>query len=419
MVLKPTVPVSGCNNNQKQASMGSMITLGIGEMDIDWGKNNYFNDYSALFLPSDKKDIQYLYANNIIECKPGFSRPLSEIKSRLDLLGYSINNLRRIYEKYLSDYFDEIPQDVLSYDDLVMAFSTISIEGYRQNFDNYKLGESAALAHLLNHPIFESLKKPFVGVDSLMFDSETFFEKFDAHFLLRLLMENPDNLGLHLEWKTADVIEGGWVDEIIVGLSDSDKFLIVSEGSSDTFVLKQALERLRPDIVDFFTFIDMEENYPFTGTGNLYRFCQGLSSIKIQNKVLIIFDNDLEGVANYERVKRLKLPQNMGVMKLPDIECFDNFPTIGVSGESLQDINGRAVAIECFLDFAKVEKAIHRIRWTNYIKEMNNYQGSLEDKDTYVSSFKDYYRKMDYDFTKLNCLVDAVIDSCVGLVSVT
>ncbi|GHU84129.1 hypothetical protein FACS189415_7720 [Bacteroidia bacterium] len=62
------------------------------------------------------------------------------------------------------------------------------------------------------------------------------------------------------------------------------------------------------DILDFFTFVDMEENYPFTGTGNLFRFCQGLSSIKIQNKVLVVFDNDLEGVSNYDRVQKLKTP---------------------------------------------------------------------------------------------------------------
>ena len=29
--------------------MGSMITLGIGKMEIDWGKNNIFNNHSCLF----------------------------------------------------------------------------------------------------------------------------------------------------------------------------------------------------------------------------------------------------------------------------------------------------------------------------------------------------------------------------------
>lgn len=33
--------------------MGSIITLGIKKMDIDWGKNNYFNNHSILFQKND------------------------------------------------------------------------------------------------------------------------------------------------------------------------------------------------------------------------------------------------------------------------------------------------------------------------------------------------------------------------------
>ena len=40
-----------------------MITLGIGRMEIDWGKNNIFTDHSALFKPSDVKDIPYNYVD--------------------------------------------------------------------------------------------------------------------------------------------------------------------------------------------------------------------------------------------------------------------------------------------------------------------------------------------------------------------
>ena len=69
-----------------------------------------------------------------------------------------------------------------------------------------------------------------------------FFENFDAKFLLRLLMENPQNLELDLEWRTADVIAGGYVDDIYVGIDDRDKFLIVTEGSYDTFIIKKTLE---------------------------------------------------------------------------------------------------------------------------------------------------------------------------------
>lgn len=86
--------------------MGSMISLGVGKMEIDWGKNNMFRDHSALFTDGDIKDIPYYYAgpeeNEIItEYHEGFSRNLSLIKRRLDLLGYSLKKVEKLYNDAL------------------------------------------------------------------------------------------------------------------------------------------------------------------------------------------------------------------------------------------------------------------------------------------------------------------------------
>lgn len=39
--------------------MGSMISLGVGRMEIDWGKNNVFRNHSSLFKTEDIKSIPY------------------------------------------------------------------------------------------------------------------------------------------------------------------------------------------------------------------------------------------------------------------------------------------------------------------------------------------------------------------------
>jgi hypothetical protein len=41
--------------------MGSFIHLGLGNFEIDWGKNQFFNNHSALFLPGDAKPAPHLY----------------------------------------------------------------------------------------------------------------------------------------------------------------------------------------------------------------------------------------------------------------------------------------------------------------------------------------------------------------------
>ena len=45
----------------------------------------------------------------------------------------------------------------------------------------------------------------------------------------------------------------------------------------------------------------MEEGYPFSGSGNLASFCRGLMKVGIQNKIIIVFDNDAEGVTKEVR----------------------------------------------------------------------------------------------------------------------
>ncbi len=391
--------------------MGSFISLGVGELELDWGKNFGFRDYSKLFLPTDKKDIPYYYADDEVILKPGYSTSLGRVKSRLELLGYSLNNLNNLFQEHNDNYPEYLEHPNISFETMLNIFSRINIKDYKNKKEDgdYDLGEYVIENIFLNET-FTDLKK---HIDIKDKDIGAYFENLDPLFTLRLLIENPNNLEMNLEWRTQDVIDGGWTNdkEIFVGVEEADKFLIVTEGSSDTFIIRKSLELLRPDILDFFTFVDMEDNYPFTGTGNLYRFCQGLTSIRIQNKTLVLFDNDVEGVDKYNKTNKLNLPSQMKIMKLPEIEEFNSFSTVGPTGETNENINGKAVAIECFLDLTKSNP---KIRWTNYNKDIDAYQGSLENKDDYVRTFKGIKNSNDnYDFTKLTRLIDEIYKNCI------
>ncbi len=70
---------------------GSMISLGVGTMEIDWERNSYFKDHSALFKPEDVKLIPYYYVGDddkplIIE-KEGYSKKLKYVKKDWIYLG--------------------------------------------------------------------------------------------------------------------------------------------------------------------------------------------------------------------------------------------------------------------------------------------------------------------------------------------
>ena len=103
--------------------MGTMITLGVGKLEINWGKNDFYENFRDLFQPNDWKNIKYYYADNVVEIKKGYSRKLALVKPRLDLLGYTLENIKTIYESTYTEYCDVMGE----YADPVLTFRNTSM----------------------------------------------------------------------------------------------------------------------------------------------------------------------------------------------------------------------------------------------------------------------------------------------------
>lgn len=144
--------------------------------------------------------------------------------------------------------------------------------------------------------------------------------------------------------------------------------------------------------------------------------------IDIQNKVLFIFDNDAEGVDAYRKLGTLSLPVNMRSMLLPDLEEFRSFAARGPEGVSQADINGRAAAIECYLDLHLPNYGAAQVLWSNYKKDVDAWHGALEFKESYQRHFYsqsgEALREGPYNSTKLQILLDRLIEEA-GKVSFT
>ena len=153
---------------------------------------------------------------------------------------------------------------------------------------------------------------------------------------------------------------------------------------------------LEPHIADFFTFVDVGN--PFSGTGQVINFLKGLIAIGVHNNVLVVFDNDAEGCGAWLRCQQLSLPENVQVLKLPDLPEFRQVTVEGPTGSSPADINGRAAAIECYLDFGQSP----RFRWSNYSQHIETYQGELISKDDYKRTFLNQRSALrSYSYAKL------------------
>lgn len=403
--------------------MGSMIQLEVGDLEVDWGKNSGFVDYSQLFQTSDIAMIPYHYVDDhdtpIIEHKEGYSRRLADVLPRLDLLGLTHKASREVYRSSLEEreYYDSLLQDdegslegdYPSFRSFCKAMFTVDITDVPTDYSE-RLPCKFFSSRISSRLGFSKER----GLDRI----SSLIESLPPWCLLRILALNPRNLDMPVKWAFADVVDGGSVrrDQVVKNPSSREQFLLVTEGSSDSKILRKALDMLRPEVADFFRFVDMEEGYPFTGTGNLYRFCQGLVSIGILNRVVVIYDNDAEGDAKLIQTCKLSLPSNIRAMKLPNLTQFKQFRTVGPNGKAREDINGAAAAIECYLDLDWHAGARPQVRWTSYNTACDRYQGLLDNKDSYTQRFLDLRRREPgYDFRKMERLLDTIIRECVAM----
>lgn len=141
--------------------------------------------------------------------------------------------------------------------------------------------------------------------------------------------------------------------------------------------------------------------------------------IDVQNQIIFLLDNDSEGVEAYNKIIKMKLPNNMSCICLPDLKDFESFPTCGPEGQILSNVNRTAAAIECYLDLTYSEYESYTVRWTNYKKETGKYQGALEFKEYYAKRFLDISEDKlingKYDTLKLKALLNAIIESAFKL----
>jgi HEPN/Toprim N-terminal domain 1 len=323
------------------------------------------------------------------------------------LLGYTLQRARREYDSP-SKFSDNDPIPI-QFDRVLELLRSADVSRVTNEYSE-KLVKGT-----FTPPDIQALIKKERHLDSLSFhqwDLEILLENFSPYSALRVLCESPANLKLPVLWDFDDVIQGGWMErgDVVAGLTAKERFLIVTEGSSDALILKKALQLLRPHIADFFQFVDMDEGYPFTGTGNLVNFVKGLISIGVQNDMVILFD--VEGVLNLSKCQNLNVPSNMRVIKLPDIASFVEFNTVGPNGTHPANINGCGAAIECYLDL----DSCPLVRWTNFNDALGQYQGSLVGKDRYKRAFLEQRRiQPGYDYSKLEAVLDLIVAQCVSM----
>lgn len=423
---------------RKDFVVGTEIALEVGGVTLDWSKNSRGNDHGALFQEKDRKpvrstQIDYDYFAEHDEdpttMEMALSRRLRDVLPRLELLGFTLDRARIEYERCaeesleeslsLAEERDEPVADSMNFEEFRTFVTLHEIQSLDGTF--ISSSDSASRERIVGRFAESATNLP----GGLPYDSYSERSHFGSlisilhpYAVLRLLAENPKNLDVDVVWQYGPLVESGWATEgeFTPGARRTQTYLVATEGSSDAHILKHALALLKPEIADFFRFIDVSERHPFPGTGNLLKFAEGLAKIDVHNRVVFLFDNDAEGFDAYLRLLKLALPPNMKAITLPELEQFRVFPAQGPEGVNAADINRRAAAIECYLDLRLDDYPAAKVVWTNYKKDIESYQGALEFKESYAKAFlaqtPETLAAGRYDVSKIAVALQALLAEC-------
>lgn len=424
--------------------MGTEITLDVAGVTITYSKNHRGIDHGSIFQEHDRKALKSDQLDNDwredddedpTPSEMAFTRPLGDILPRLELLGFNLERVQREYDavarnwleerKSLQDDFGEPIPNLMNFAEFLEFSTAHPLESLDDTFIlDIADASEAKIQGRFEGMEFERIPN-YRPYDVQAYSERSFFGALvhilHPYSLLRLLGQEGANNDAPVVWQYGPLVQAGWAtaQEFVPCARRTETFLIATEGSSDVHILKHALALLRPGVADFFRFIDVSESHPFSGTGNLVKFAEGLAKIDVQNQVLFVFDNDAEGLDAHQRLSTLTLPLNMRGIMLPELEEFRSFPAQGPQGLHNSDINRRAAAIECYLDLDVGNYPAAKVLWTNYKKNLDSYHGALEFKDSYSKEFlkqtPETLVEGKYNIRKIEGILDLLITECTAI----
>lgn len=233
--------------------MGTMISLSLNGVDIDYGKNRYWTNHHWLFPPDSITDIDYHYADDITETKPGFQTTLGEARFRLCHLGYSLHETRTKFERAVARWNRTA--------NLQLTFE--EFRGVLANLNFVSLSETDMEPYVYDFREFllRRLLSRWDTEDALLEDFLS--EHLDFTLMLRCLAERPENLSLMLRWHHQDLVDSGWAT--IDDLTEVDRAAFIINHTMLVGRLQDQAQILRMDEFDRWLVSEgLARNVPYT-----------------------------------------------------------------------------------------------------------------------------------------------------------
>src|SRR6516225_6366879 len=352
--------------------MGSYAECWLESLYIGKTKEYVDPDLMALFRASDKrkhrtlvKDLprpMHQWADYVEDPSEDvtvvyYSAPAFLVKERLELQGYTLETAKRAFMKRMKATFRFYASGIAIkemreyYEHKATLLKGLNVEKWL-----------AALRHIKEtgvEPDTSGPEKPEKTFEDYMLQHDWYgFDGVDLNVPLRLALEVCDEKD-NLIYDLTDLIsQECYEDQDFVALTSDrsadehtsrSKIIVLTEGRSDGWILSESMRLLYPHLADYFTFMDFETARVDGGVSHLARYVKSFAGVGIVNKVIAVFDNDTAGEEAIRSLRKITLPGNLCVLKLPNLKTLRKYPTIGPSGPVTMNVNGMAASIELYL----------------------------------------------------------------------
>jgi hypothetical protein len=388
------------------------------------------------FDPVDGEEVDY---SPTVE----YVASLAVVRDRLEFMGYTLDKSREEFRQGVAEQISEkqkVRDHILAnatnhdgyehwrehHDDEIRILSSLTFDGYLDALrfiitnncrpghgEKHELAFPPVVWYLLN-------ESPYEGVWTPLYDFRSW-----VRAAIEVTGVEPE-----LIYDISDVVSAGYIDQDVdlcewarrqtaEEFVQNYKVIVLTEGKSDKWCIEGALHILYPHLTDYYSFMDFELARVEGVTGALVSAIKAFIGAGIVNRTIALFDNDSAARAALHGLRDVKIPPNVRIVHLPEVEWAKTYPTQGPQGLMNMDVNGLAGSIELYLglDVLRQEDGtLMPVQWRGFEVALNAYQGEVMNKlqlqEKYQGKLAECRRYPDaivgYDWTGMRAIIDVI-----------
>jgi hypothetical protein len=324
-----------------------------------------------------------------------YSATVRAVRDRLRVMGFSLLRAQNDFEAARVNYIDENRESEFRLDDIAFL--------EKCTFSDFLSAFREIVTSGVHHLHFSKENRRASKLAKYVLeDREDFYWGFpcsDIRSFFRAILEVVPETALVTQDIT-DLVSGGYygegelicekaLQELKGDYAVNSKVILLTEGSTDSEVLRASLELLFPHLLEYYSFMDLAVRSP-GGAGSLVHVVKSFAGAGIENRTVALFDNDAAGHSAASLLSDIPLPRNIRVMNYPDITFASQYPTSGPNGEAVQDVNGLAGSIELYYGrdvLTRDDGKLVPVRWKALDEKLKRYQGEIEMKNLLKEKF--------------------------------